>query len=430
MDRVKKIGRQTFSSLKIRNYRLYFIGQAISWCGSWMQTIAQGLLALQLTGSGTALGVMLALQFIPSLILGLMAGVITDRYSKRKIIFLAQSSAALLALLLGLSVALDIITIWMLYVFAFLHGVIIAIDNPARHSFVIEMVGKDHLRNAISLNSSVVNFARITGPALASIVIATLGFVACFLFNAVSYLAVLMVLFMMDRTKLYVAPPAPRKKGQIMEGLRYVSSNPSLRNTLLIVAFVSTLAYEFPVILPLLAEFTFNNGTTGYAALTSAMGFGAIIGGLLSARQKYATEQMLAVSSLLLGLAMLMTAAAPTLYAAIVTMVVVGIFSINFTSTGNTILQLHSMASMRGRVMSLWTVAFLGSTPLGGPLIGWIGEFAGPRWGIAVGGFSAIIAAVFGAYILRKRKEEAPSFFPLSLLKQPIQKKTVNKTFN
>lgn len=405
MNQVRKFGRQTFLSLKIHNYRLYFIGQGISWCGTWMQTIAQGLLVLQLTGSGTALGIMLALQFIPSLLFGAMAGVISDRYSKRKIIFLAQGLSGVLSLILGLLIVFGLIQLWMVYFIVVLHGCIIALDNPARQSFIIEMVGKDYLRNAISLNASEVNVARIAGPALAGIVIATVGLVACFFINALSYLAVLIVLFMMKRDELTIAPPIPHKKGQILEGFRYIQSSPMLRNTLIMVAIVGTLTFEFPVILPLLAEFTFHNGTNGYALLTSAMGFGAIIGGLLSANQKKSNFRMLSLMSLLFGISVCIVAFTPTLIVAMIAMVVVGVFAVNFTATATTILQMESLPSMRGRVMSLWTVAFLGSTPIGAPLIGWIGEFAGPRWGLAVGGLSALAAAAFGAYVVKKARK-------------------------
>jgi len=396
------MGRQTFLSLTIRNYRLYFIGQAISWSGTWMQTIAQGILMLQLTGSGTALGSMMALQFMPSLLFGAMAGVITDRYSKRRLIFITQGLSGILALALGLLVAFHLIEVWMVYVLAFLHGCLIALDNPARHAFVTEMVGKDLIKNAISLNSSQVNFARIAGPALAGFIIATMGLVVCFMLNAVSYLAVLLVLFLMKKDELFLTTPAPRKSGQIREGLRYVKSSFPLMYTLIMVSIVGTLGFEFPVILPLFAKFTFHNETAGYAALTSAMGVGAIVGGLMAAHNKKATIQMLTLSCLFFGISMTIAAIAPSLISAILLMLIVGVFSVNFTALATTILQVESDPSMRGRVMSLWTVAFLGSTPIGGPIIGWIGEFFGPRWGMAIGGVSAILTALCGAYFLSK----------------------------
>jgi MFS family permease len=358
-----------------------------------MQTIAQGLLVLQLTGSGTSLGFMLALQFLPILLFGASAGVLIDRYSKRKILFVTQAASGGLALLIGVLVAFHLVTLWMVYVLAILHGLIIAIDNPARQTFLVEMVGKDLIKNAISLNSSEVNFARIIGPALAGIITATVGLVACFIINGISFIAVLVVLFMMKGEDFHLSPRAPRIKGQLKEGLQYVRASPVLKNTLILVAIIGTLSYEFPVILPLFAEFTFHNGTAGYAALTSAMGFGAIIGGLFSAGRKKATTKILTRTSILFGISILAAAITPNLTSAIVVMVFVGIFSVTLLSLANTILQLECDASMRGRVMSLWGVAFLGSTPIGGPLIGWIGETVGPRWGLAIGGFAAIAAA-------------------------------------
>ena len=408
LDKLKKYWRETFASIiKIRNFRLYFIGQAISLCGTWMQTIGQAWLVLKITNSGVQLGFVIAVQFIPILILGAWGGVITDRFPKRKLLYFTQTSAGVLALILGILVWTGSVQLWMVYVLALLLGLINVIDNPTRQTFIVEMVGKDQLTNAVSLNSTQVNLARVVGPAIGGALIATVGLTPLFMINAVSYIAVLSALFMMRSAELHPAAMVARAKGQIAAGFRYVKSNPILRDTLLMMAIIGTLTYEFTVILPLFAQFTFHSGASGYAALTIAMGLGSMIGGLYSANRKKTTAKMLALAALFFGITMLIAAIAPTLAFALIAMVLVGFFSIIFMSLGNVILQLESDPRMRGRVMSLWTVAFLGSTPIGGPIIGWIGQYANPRWGLATGGFAAIIGSALGAWTLRKNHLKA-----------------------
>jgi MFS family permease len=401
MLNIKQIG-QTFLSLKTRNYRLYFIGQGISLCGTWMQTIGQAWLVLKITGSGTALGMVTAFQFVPILVLGSFGGVIADRFSKRKILYFTQTAAGGLALMLGILVATDLIKLWMIYIFVFSLGLVNAIDNPTRQTFVMEMVGKDQLPNAVSLNSTQVNLARVIGPAIGGGLIATLGLAPLFIINGISYIAVLVALSRMRIEELRPAAIVERTKGQLREGFRYVKSTPLLLNSLLMMAIVGMLSYEFNVSLPLFARFTFQSGAAGYAGLTTAMGIGSVIGGLYTATRHKVTVRMLITAAWLFGLVILLTAVAPTLWLAMLGMVLVGIFSINFLSLGNVTLQLGSTAQMRGRVMGLWAVAMLGTTPIGGPIIGGIGQHAGPRWGLAVGGFAALAAGALGARILRK----------------------------
>jgi len=405
INAIKQFGHSTFSSLKIWNYRLYFTGQAISLCGTWMQTIAQSWLVLKITGSGTALGLVTALQHLPILLLGPLGGVIADRFPKRKILFVTQSTFGLLALILGILVATDTVQLWMVNVLAFMFGLVNAIDNPTRQIFVIEMVKKEQLGNAVALNSTQVNVARIVGPAIAGVLIATVGLAWCFAINSISYIAVLIALFIMRMDDLHPIVPVPRAKGQLREGFRYVASNPLLRDTLIMMAIIGTLSYEFNVILPLFARFTFHGDARTYAALTSAMGLGSVIASLFTANRKKRSPEMLVRAALLFGMSMLLVAIAPNFTVALIAMVLVGAFSINVVTLGNVMLQLESTPEMRGRVMALWTVAFLGSTPIGGPIIGWIGEYAGPRWGLAVGGFAALFAAGFGR--IRSRR---PSF--------------------
>jgi MFS family permease len=399
--------QQTFSSLAIRNYRLYFVGQGISLCGTWMQTVAQGLLVLKLTGSGTQLGLITAVQSIPILVLGPYGGVIADRFNKRTILYLTQTLCAVLGLFVSFLVWTDRIELWMVYIAGALLGLVKVVDNPTRQSFVMEMVGPEALTNAISLNSTEVNLARVIGPTIAGALVATVGLAACFFLDGLSYIAVVISLAMMAGTDLKPAKRALREKGQVMQGLRYVRNTPILMTTLIMMAIIGLFTYEFSVVLPILAEFTFHTGASGYAALTAAMGIGSVAGGLFTASRKSRNPRMLVISAFLFGVSVLMTALSPTIAVAFLAMIVVGFFSINFTSLGNATLQLESSPQMRGRVMALWFVAFLGTTPIGGPLIGWISEHAGARWGLVIGGIAAIAAAGLGAYFMRQYRERA-----------------------
>ncbi len=391
----------TFSSLKIRNYRLYYIGQIISTSGTFMQSVAQAWLVLQLSNSGTALGLVMALQYLPVLFLGPYGGVIADRFSKRKLLFFTQSTFGILALGLGILVLTGLVRLWMVDVFALCYGLISTIDNPTRQSFVVEMVGEAQLRNAVTLYSGLVNLARVIGPSIAGVLIATIGLAPCFILNGLSYVAVVIMLAVMRTSELRTPVPTPRASGQLRAGFRYVASTPVLRNVLLMLAIIGTLTFEFQVSLPLIAQFTFHGDARSYAALLSGMGIGAVVGGLITAGQKKISTQLLVIAAFLFGFTTLVASVMPNLVLATLAMVLVGVCSIYFTSLGNSILQLASEPHMRGRVMALWSVAFLGSTAIGGPIVGWIGESTDPRWGLAVGGFAAVIAAGLGLVTLR-----------------------------
>jgi MFS family permease len=398
---LRQHSRETFSSLYVRNYRLYYIGQIISTSGTFMQSVAQAWLVLKLTNSGTALGITSALQYIPILVAGPYGGVISDRLPKQKILYFTQSISGILALTLGVLVATNLVRVWMVYVLAFCLGLVTIFDNPARQTFYIELVGPDHLRNAVTLYSSLVNLARIIGPALAAALIAAFGLAPCFILNGLSYGAVVIMLAMMRADELLVTPPLPRAKGQILEGFKYVVSAPILGSTLLVMAIIGTLTYEFQVSLPLIAQFTFKGDASSYALLTGAMGFGAAAGGIFFASRKGIHFYKVVSASLLFGLAVLAAAFMPTLLLTALALVLVGIFSINFSSLGNSILQLESSPQMRGRVMSFWSIAFLGTTTIGGPIVGWFAGVAGARWGLALGGLAALIAAALGAVTVR-----------------------------
>jgi MFS family permease len=394
--------RQTFASLSNRNYRRYLTGQSISLVGTWMQTIAQSWLVLQLTGSGTALGLVVALQTLPTLVLGPYGGVIADRMDKRRLMIGLQSVMGVLALALGLLTITGIVQLWQVYVLAFVLGLNNCFENPARQSFVLEMVGSDDLRNAVSLNSVLVNVARAVGPAVAGLVIATGGIGLCFLINAASFVAVVTSLLRLDVSALSPSNPTPRAPGQLREGLTYVRRTPRLAIPLLMMALVGCLAYEFQVVLPVVASQTFAGDARTYGFLTAAMGAGAVVGGLYMAARGRTGMWSLVVGSAAFGLALLATALSPTLGVALAGMGLVGAASVAFQSAGNSTLQLAAAPHMRGRVMALWAVAFLGSTPIGGPIAGLVSQHFGGRAGLALGAVACLVAAALGAVVARR----------------------------
>jgi MFS family permease len=413
-EKIKHYTSTTFSSLSIRNYKLYFVGQGISMCGTWIQTIAQTWLIFKLTGSGTYIGLLTAVQFTPILLLGPFGGLLTDRFPKRRILYVTQTVAMTLSLLLAILVLTNTVQVWMVFVLAVCLGLVQVVDNPTRQTFILEMVGRDQLTNAVTLNSIQVNMARIVGPAIAGGLIAGIGIGYCFLVNAVSYVAVLACLVLMRAAELQAAPAIKRAKGQLREGFRYVRRTPGVRTILIMMAVIGTLTYEFPVVLPILASKSFHADAGGYSFLMAAMGIGAVVGGIITANRKNATPRAIALAAFGFGVAMLLTAASPHLLIAGLCMVLVGIGSISFSSVANSTLQLQTAPEMRGRVMSLWTMAFLGSTPIGGPLIGYISEHSSPRVGLVVGGSAAIAAGIY-ALLLIKRAGSSTAEVPISV---------------
>jgi MFS family permease len=408
-------GRDAFASLSIRNYRLYAIGQGISACGSWMQSVAQGLLVLDLTGSGSALGLVIALQMLPMLLFGPWGGVVADRFPKRKILYVTQTGFATLSLVMGALVITGAIRLWMVFAMGMLFGLVKVFDNPTQQTFVREMVGDEHLRNAISLTATEGNLARVIGPTIAGVLVATVGLGECFVVDGLSYGLVALSLARMNPAELHPAPSVSRAKGQLVAGFRYVRSSATLSTLLAMMAIVGMLTYEFSVILPLLAEFTFGSSASGYAALTAAMGAGSVVGGLYAASRRGSSPRKLAFISACFGTAVWLVAIAPTLTLAVAGMVIVGFFSINFTSLGNVTLQLDARPDMQGRVMALYSVAFFGTTPIGGPLQGFIGQHAGARWSLALGGSAAIASALLGLYAARRSDRSASALGPAAL---------------
>jgi MFS family permease len=297
---------------------------------------------------------------------------------------------------MGVLTITNVVQLWMVFALAIGLGVVTVVDNPARMTFVLELVGPEHLSNAVTLNSVNMNAARVVGPALAAALIATIGIGPCFLLNAGSYVAVIVAMMLMDTAQLYPKIVAKRAKGQVREGLRYVWRTPALRTPLIMMFLIGTLAYEFQVVLPIMAKFTFGGDAATYGVMTAAMGAGAVVGGLVTATSdRYGLDPLTRVSAVF-GVVILALAVAPSLPLAVLALLCVGAASITFVARANTTLQLSADPEMRGRVMALWTVAFIGSTPIGGPIIGWIGEHVGARWGLAVGGFTCLVAAAIG----------------------------------
>jgi MFS family permease len=398
---IRRVSRTTFAALSVPNYRLYIGGQSLSLTGTWMQLAAQSWLVLQLTHSATDLGLIVALQTLPVLLLGPYGGVIADRVNKRKAMITLQAMMGVQALTLGLLTVTHSVHLWEIGVLALVLGLNNCFENPARQSFMLELVGAEHLRNAVSLNSTMVNVARVVGPGIGGLLIAAVGSGWCFLINAVSFIFVINSLTRMDTSALAPVKPAPRAKGQLRDGLRYVRREPRLALPLAMAAVVGCLAYEFQVSLPYMASHGLHVGSAGYGFMTAAMGVGAVIGGLaLAARGKTGSAPMI-IAAFGYGISMALAAIAPDLPLELVALALVGGAGVTFMSQSNSTLQLRSAPEMRGRVMALWFVSFQGSTPIGGPIVGAVMAGYGARSGLGLGAVACFVVAVVGAFTLR-----------------------------
>jgi MFS family permease len=390
-------GFSMFGSLRIRNYRLYAIGQGISVAGNWMQNIAVGWLTLELTHSGTMLGIVTGARYAPVLLFGSWGGVIADRSDNRRLLTVTQTAMALVSFLLAFLSWRGLATLPVLLAAVVSLGMVNVFDGPSRQSLISQLVDRKHLINAIALNSVMMNTAKIVGPGLGGVLVAAVGVTPCFFINALSFVAVIISLLVMRPSEFSPAERAVRAKGQIMAGLRYVADTPSLRYPLLMVIVTGILTWEFPVTLPLLTTTGFHAGATAYGTAMTCMGVGAVCGGLLAARRRRLTVRSLAVSAVLWGVVITAASLAPTLVLTFGLLVIVGSCSITFNSMAKTLLQLESQPSMRGRVMSLWSIAWQGSTVIGAPIVGVIGATVGARYALLVGGIAALAV---GAYIL------------------------------
>jgi len=385
--------RHSFNSLEVPNYRRYFAGQLISLSGTWMQTVAAVWVILTLTDSGVAVGLTTALQFLPMLLIGAWGGLLADRIPKRRLLMTTQALMMIPAAGLFAVTATGVVTPWMVYLAVFAFGSLNAIDNPTRQSFVYEMVGADRVVNAVSLNSVIVQAARIVGPALAGVMIATVGVVPCFGLNALTFVAMILALWGMDPARLEAAPVAERRPGAIRDSLRYVRRTPELMVPLALMGLVGTLGFNFQVVLPLLAKFSFESGAMTYASLVSAMAVGSIAGALVNGHRGRTGPRLIAGGALAFGLSALLAAAMPSLTLEVFMLALLGAAAVTFAATINSTLQLAVTPEMRGRVMALYSVVFLGSTPIGAPLTGWLAQNYDPRVALLLAGISGLTAA-------------------------------------
>jgi MFS family permease len=392
-----------FGSLRTRNYRLFATGQIVSNTGSWMQRVAQDWLVLSLThNSGTALGITTGLQFAPML-LSLWGGAVADRYSKRRILMVTQALMGLLALILGVLALTGAATIWQVYVLAFALGLVTVVDTPTRQAFAVEMVGTDGMANAIALNSAVFNLARIAGPAIAGLVIAALGTPAAFLVNAVSFGAVLISLKLMRPGELHRVARAPRAPGQLREALSYVRARPRLWMTLILIFFVSTFGMNFQVTNALMSRGVFHTGAGLFGLASTVFAVGALGGALIAARRSRPTLTLLVATALAFSVFEMLGGLMPDFVTFTLMLIPTGLTLLTLTTAANSTMQLGTTSAMRGRVMGLYMLVFLGGTPIGAPLAGWVAEAYGPRMVLISGGLISLAATVAVALALAYR---------------------------
>lgn len=392
----------TFSSLKVRNYRLFFTGAIVSNTGTWMARITQDWLVLSLTGSAAAVGITTALQFLPMLLFGLYGGVIADRYPKRTLLMLSQGALGLCGLALAVLTLSGHVQVWHVYLIAFLLGMVTVVDNPARQSFYSELVGPAHVRNAVSLNSANFQSARLVGPAVAGALIASVGSGYAFLVNGLSFLAPLTSLLLMRSSELHQVERAPRGKGQLREGLRYVAGRPELIWPIALVGFVGTFGFNFPIWLTAFSGDVFHAGAGTYGFLNTLMAVGSLIGALLAARRGTSRLRLLVGGAVAFGVLEITAAFSPSFWLFALLLVPIGMFGLTVNVTANSSVQLATDPVMRGRVMSLYMMVFVGGTPVGAPLLGWVTDTYGARAGFATGGAVSLAAAVVIGLVLAR----------------------------
>jgi MFS family permease len=392
---------EMFASLRYRNFRLFFVGQLISQVGNWLTLVAQTLLVLELTNSGVALGVLAAAQFGPILLLGAWAGLIADRSDKRRLLLVVQSLSMARSFLMAALAFSGNPPVGSIYAVAVLGGVCMAFDNPARRSFVVEMVPANGINNAVSLNSALMTSSRVVGPALAGLLVSTVGFGWAFLSDALSYLAVLAGLWMMRPDELRPAPVAPRGRGQVREALRYVRRVPELFVPMVMMGVVGTLSYNFQTVFPLLVTRDLGGSDATFTVLFSIVSVGSLVGALSTARHTDTGVRRVCHAALAFGVVMAVLAVAPNVGAAAVLGVGLGVASMTFMVASTAIVQIRSAPEMRGRVLALQAMLFLGSTPVGGPILGWVCEQFGARYGVAVGALASVGAGLWGLAAVR-----------------------------
>ncbi|MGW0748394.1 MFS transporter [Streptomyces sp. NPDC002587] len=395
-------GRGMFSSLKIRNYRLFATGQAVSNTGTWMQRIAQDWLVLSLTGSASAVGITIALQFLPMLMFGLYGGVLADRLPKRPLLVATQSAMGLTGIALAALTLAGHVQVWHVYLAAFLLGLVTVVDNPARQTFVPEMVGKAQLANAVSLNSANFQSARLVGPAIAGVLITAVGSGWAFLLNGLSFAAPVAGLLMMRTAELHPVEPRPRAKGQLREGLHYVAGRPELIWPIVLVGFIGTFGFNFPIWLSAFVSDVFHGDAGTYGLFNTLIAVGSLAGALLAARRGHSRLRLLVTAAVLFSGLLLVTAFAPGFWLFAALLVPIGVFGLTVNVTANSSVQMATDPEMRGRVMALFMMVFTGGTPLGAPLLGWITDTYGARTGMAAGGAISLLASAAIAVVLAR----------------------------
>ncbi|MFC4471909.1 MFS transporter [Streptomyces xiangluensis] len=392
----------TFSSLRIRNYRLFASGAIVSNTGTWMSRITQDWLVLSLTGSSAAVGITTALQFLPMLLFGLYGGVIADRYPKRRMLFFTQGALGLCGLALAVLTLSGEVQVGHVYLIAFLLGMVTVVDNPTRQTFVSEMVGPDQVRNAVSLNSANFHSARLIGPAVAGVLISTVGSGWAFLINGLAFLAPITGLLLMRTGELHKVERVPRGKGQLREGLHYVASRPELIWPIVLIGFVGTFGFNFPIWLTAFADEVYHAGAGTYGFLNTLMAVGSVAGALLTARRGSVRLRILVGAALLFGVLEIAAALSPSYWLFALLMIPTGMAALTVNTTANASIQMATDPAMRGRVMSLFMMVFVGGTPLGAPIVGWITDTFGARIGFAFGGLISLLAAATVGLVLAR----------------------------
>jgi MFS family permease len=397
----------TFRSLRVFNYRLWTAGSVVSNIGTWMQRTAQDWLVLtQLTHhNATAVGIVMALQFGPQLLLLPWTGFAADHYDRRKLLLATQAAMGTLALLLGALTVTHLVTLWEVYLFAFLFGCVSAFDAPARQVFVNELVGEEHLSNAVGLNSTSFNAGRMIGPAVAGLTIAALGTGWAFVLNGLSFVAVLISLYFLRQHELHTQERVEKARGGVLEGFKYVWGRPDLRAACIMLAFIGTFGFNFAIFISTMAVSVFRAGASRYGFLSSMMAVGTVSGALLAAGREKATFMLLIYGSAVFGVGCALAALAPNYWVFAILLVIVGMAALTFANSSNSLMQLATEPAMRGRVMAIRLAIALGGTPVGAPIVGWVADTWGPRWSIGCAAASGIVATIVGVRYLMKHED-------------------------
>lgn len=397
--------RHTFISLRVPNFRIFAIGHFIAVIALWMQRIAQDWLVLQLSGSVTAVGITVALQFMPSLVLGPWGGMMADRFPKRKILILCQSVAAVLAAALAVLALSQRIEVWHVYAIALVLGLVTVLDQPARQVFVNELVGPTYLRNAISVNSTTFQLGGLIGPALAGLLLTAVGAGWAFAANAVACCSTVAMLLLLRKDQLFITAPAPKRKGMLREGLQYALSKPTIYWPWLMAGFIAVFAMSLPVLLAAFADNVYDAGAGGYGLLNALVALGALAGAVTSTRRRQLRLRSVVLGAGMYGLMLCIAALAPSMVWFGAAMVLSGFWCLMFLTAANQLVQISSNMGIRGRVMSLYIMVLIGGQAIGGPMMGWIAEHLDPHTAILVSGGVPVLAAVTVAVVLARRGE-------------------------